>query len=116
MLQMLSDEDVPGDIVYGLRQRHPGLDIVRVQEVGLMHTPDPVVLDWAAREGRQIVTRDRNTMTRYAYERVVQALPMPGIFVIPEEMSIGNAIKELEIIALASEAEECSNQVVSLPL
>ncbi len=35
-----------------------------------MHTPDPVLLDWAAREGRQIITRDRNTMTRNAYERL----------------------------------------------
>ena len=48
LLRMLSDEDVPGDIIKDLRQREPGLDVVRVQEVGLMHTPDPDILEWAA--------------------------------------------------------------------
>ena len=42
----LTDEDVPGGIARGLRKRNPGLDIVRVQEVGLMQSPDPDVLDW----------------------------------------------------------------------
>jgi hypothetical protein len=116
MLQLLSDEDVPGDIVRGLRQRQPGLDLVRVQEVGLMHTEDPDVLEWAAREGRLVITRDCNTMTRHAYDRVKQGLPMPGIIVIPEFMSIGEAVKELEILALASEPDEWRDQVVYLPL
>src|SRR5690242_10556508 len=47
MLRMLSDEDIPGDIVRVLRQRHLNLDIVRVQEVGLKHTPDAQILEWA---------------------------------------------------------------------
>ncbi len=115
-IQFLSDEDVPGDIVRGLRQRQPLLDVVRVQEVGLTSADDPDVLEWAAREGRPIFTRDRNTMTRFAIERVTQGLPMPGIFVIPEDMSIGQAIKELELIALASPPDEWRDRVIFLPL
>jgi hypothetical protein len=113
---MLSDEDVPGDIVRGLRQRQPDLDVVRVQEVGLVHTDDAVILEWAAREGRQIFTRDRNTMTGHAYDRVVQGLPMVGVFVIPEDMSIGQAVKELELIALASDSPDWHDRVIFLPL
>lgn len=116
MLRMLSDEDVPGDIIQGLRQRQPGLDMIRVQEVGLMHTPDPDILEWAAREGRQICTRDRRTMTRHAYERVAQGLPMPGVFVIPEELPVGKAVKELELIALLSDSDEWRDRVIFLPL
>src|SRR5437870_235369 len=116
MLRLLSDEDIPGAIVRGLRQRQASIDIVRVQEVALMNTPDPDVLEWAAREGRLVITRDRNTMTRFAYDRVSQGLPMPGVFVIPEDMPIGNAIKELDLIALASGPDDRRDQVIFLPL
>ena len=60
-----------------------------------MHTPDPDILEWAAGEDRQIFTRDRGTMTDHAYDRVVQGLPMPGVFVIAEDMPVGQAVKEL---------------------
>jgi hypothetical protein len=116
MLRILSDEDVPGDIVRGLRQRQPGVDVVRVQEVGLMSVPDPDVLEWAAHAGRQVITRDRSTMTAHATDRVARGLPMPGLFVLPERMLIGQAIAELELLALASEPDEWRGQIIFLPL
>jgi hypothetical protein len=116
MLRLLSDEDVPGDIVVGLRERQPSLDIVRVQEVGLMSVADAGVLKWAAQERRQVFTRDRNTMTAAAWDRVARSLPMPGVFVIPEDMAIGRAVRELEFIALASQSDEWEGRVVYLPL
>jgi hypothetical protein len=116
MLRLLSDEDVPGDIVRGLRQRQPSLDVMRVQEVGLVSVPDAAVLEWAAGEGRQVFTRDRNTMTAAAWERVARNLPMPGLCVIREEMRIGEVVRELELIALASEPDEWRDRVVFLPL
>jgi hypothetical protein len=66
MLRLLSDEDVPRDVVFALRQRQPNLDVVRVHEVGLLSVPDAVILEWAAQESRQVFTRDRNTMTAAA--------------------------------------------------
>ena len=116
MLRLLSDEDVPGDIVRGLRQRQPSLDVVRVQEVGLMSAADSRVLEWAAGEGRQVFTRDRSTMTAEAWDRVSRGLPMPGVFVIPEEMTIGRAVRELEVIGMASEPADWEGQVIFLPL
>jgi hypothetical protein len=53
MLHRLIDEDVHGDIVDGLRLRQPALDLVRVQDAGLRHTPDPIIPEWAAQEGRR---------------------------------------------------------------
>ena len=35
MLRLASDEDVHGDVIRGLLRREPGLDIVRVVDVGL---------------------------------------------------------------------------------
>ena len=49
MLRLLTDENVHGDIIAGLRRRQPALDLVRVQDVGLRHTPDPIILEGAAR-------------------------------------------------------------------
>ena len=101
-ISLIGDEDTSRGIATGLRQRNPGLDVVRVQEVGLMNTPDPDILDWAAKERRCIYTRDVNTMTAFALERVALGLPMLGVFVIPRKLSVGDAIRQWEVIALAS--------------
>src|ERR1700730_18676658 len=59
MLGFLTDEDFDGRLTSALLARVPGLDLVRVQDVGLMHTPDPDILAWAATEGRMVLTHDR---------------------------------------------------------
>lgn len=56
-----------------------------VQEVGLRQADDLVVLEWAANEGRIVVTHDVSTMLDFAYERVAAGLPMPGVFEIPDQ-------------------------------
>ena len=57
-MRLLSDENFNGAIVRGLMRRLPELDFVRVQDVGLTHTDDPVILQWAANEGRILLTYD----------------------------------------------------------
>lgn len=56
MLRLLSDEDVHDDIIRGLRRREPTLDIVRALNVGLDHTPDPIILEWVAGQERILIT------------------------------------------------------------
>ncbi len=43
MLPLLSDEDVPRSITDGLCQHFPGVDVLRVQDVGLGNTPDSII-------------------------------------------------------------------------
>jgi predicted nuclease of predicted toxin-antitoxin system len=116
MLRLLIDEDVHGDIVAGLRRRQPALDVVRVQDVGLAHTPDPVILEWAAQQGRVVVSVDKKTLAVDAWARVARGLPMPGVAILRILLSIGQAINELELIALAGNPEDLRDQVVYLPL
>ena len=52
MLRLLTDEDFDGDITRGLLRQNPGLDLVRVLDIGLGGSPDLVVLEWASRESR----------------------------------------------------------------
>jgi predicted nuclease of predicted toxin-antitoxin system len=67
MLRLAADENFNNDIVRGLLRREPGLDIVRIQDVGLSGADDPTVLEWVAQEGRVLLTHDVITITRYAY-------------------------------------------------
>ena len=116
MLLFLADENFNNDIVRGLRRRNPLIDIVRVQDVGLLSAVDPAILEWAARFGRVLLTHDVTTMTNYAYERVRNRQPMPGIFEIARHVPIGAAVEEIEILALCSLEGEWEAQVRYLPL
>lgn len=117
MLRLATDADVNGDFYRALRYRLPDLDIVRAQDVGLRTAPDPQVLEWAAGEGRILVSQDRQTMVGFAYQRVETGLPMPGVFVIrnrPEQ--IGLMVEDALIPILCSEQHEWKDQVQFLPL
>jgi len=69
MIALAADENFNNDILRGLMRLRPGLDIVRIQDVGLSGADDPVVLEWAAREGRVLLRHDVSTITRHAFER-----------------------------------------------
>src|ERR1700676_44222 len=98
MLRMAADEDFNNRILRGLRRRNPALDVVRVQDAGLTSATDPEVLQWAADEGRVLVTHDVSTMTEFAYERVRNGQRMPCVFGVPRQVAIGTAIDELELV------------------
>ena len=88
MLSLLSDENFNGDIIRGLFLRHPNLDLLRLQDVGLREVDDPAILDWAANNERILLTHDRATMPDFAYERLVKGEQMAGLFVVNDRMPI----------------------------
>jgi hypothetical protein len=116
MLRLVSDEDVHDDIIRGLRRREPLLDIVRVLDVGLKHTPDPIILDWAAHEGRVLVTGDLNTMVGFAWSRVQSGQHMPGVLALLENVGIGRVIDDILLVAQCYEPVDVKDQVVFIPI
>lgn len=116
MLKLVSDENFNGDILRGLFRRRPDLDVVRAQDVGLSATPDPEVLASAASQGRIVLTHDRDTMPRFAYDRVRTGQPMPGLFLVSDLMPVGQAIDELLLAVDCLSAEECKDLVRFFPL
>jgi predicted nuclease of predicted toxin-antitoxin system len=82
VLKLVSDENFNGDILRGLFRRFPQLDVVRVQDVGLAHTPDPDILTWAALESRILLSHDRDTVPYFAIARVKAGQTMPGVFLV----------------------------------
>ncbi len=116
MLRLLIDQDFDHDILRGLRLRMSELDAVTAREAGLDRKSDPEVLAWAAEQRRIVVTHDRNTMTRFAYDRVREGQAMPGIFVVSREMPVGKAIADLQVLVECSKEGEWDGLVVFLPL
>lgn len=116
MLKLLSDEDFNGDILRGLFRRQSGLDMERVQDVGLSGFADTEILDWAGVEGRIILTHDRDTMPNAAYDRVKTGRAMPGVFLVSDLMPVGQAIDEILLAADCLTTEECKNFVRFFPL
>ncbi len=106
MPRFLADEGFRRSIVRGLSYRNPAINIVRVQDVGLSGASDPAILEWAAREGRVVLTHDKRTMTRDANARVIDGLPMTGVVVVHWSTPPGRAIEGLlEMIGASLEGE-----------
>lgn len=115
-MRFLADENFDNDILRGVLREDPTVDFIRVQDTEVYEADDPIVLAWAAQEGRIVLTHDVKTMTRFAYERVEAGLPMPGVIEIPRHVPIGQAISELLTLIGASDAADWENQVTYLPL
>jgi hypothetical protein len=117
VIRICVDENFNNKIVRGLIRRNPGLDIVRIQDIaGLSGADDPTVLDWAAKEGRVMLTHDVNTLAHFAFERVDSGRPMPGVFEVSRSLAIGQAIEEILLLAECSYENEWQDQVIYLPL
>jgi Domain of unknown function (DUF5615) len=116
MLRFLADENFNNQIVRGILRRNPDVDIVRVQDVGLIEADDPTVLKWAAQHQRVVLTHDVATMTNFAYERVQSGQAMPGLFEVSRRVPVGLAIEEILLIAECSLEGEWEGQIRFLPL
>jgi hypothetical protein len=93
LLRLAADENFNFDIVWGVQRRNSEVDIVRVEDAGLVAT-----------------------MTRYAYERVRAGNSMPGVFEVSRNVPVGLAIDEILLIAEHSLEGEWEGQVRYLPL
>jgi len=116
MLRFLADENLNNIIVRGVLNRNPGLDIVRIQDVGLIGADDPTVLAWAAENDRIVLTHDVATMADFAYARLEVGLPMSGLFELPRVVLVGVAIEEILLLDTYSLDGEWAGQVRYLPL
>jgi Domain of unknown function (DUF5615) len=99
-----------------LIRRQANLDVVRIQDAGLLGADDPTVLAWTAEEARILLTHDRATMPDFAYDRVRAGMRMPGVFVASDRLPIGQAIDEILLIANGTEPIEWEGVVLYLPL
>ncbi|MCM0593378.1 MAG: DUF5615 family PIN-like protein [Gloeotrichia echinulata IR180] len=113
-IALYMDEHVRRAITIGLRLRN--VDILTVQEDGRAGTPDPILLDRATELGRVIFSQDQDFLIE-ANRRQAEGIAFLGVIYASQlSVSIGDCIRELEIIAKASEQEDLANLVLYLPL
>jgi hypothetical protein len=112
MLRLASDADANGDILHGLLARLPGLDLVRAVDALPEGAHDTVILEWAAGEDRVLITNDRKTMVPFAYQRVAEGKPVPGLIVTTLTQPVGAAIEDLVLIAEYFPPEDVRDQIV----
>lgn len=117
MVRLAADQNFNEDILRGLLRRLPALDVRLVRDVGLSQADDPTVLEWAAAEGRVLLTHDRATLPDFAYDRVRAGRKMPGVFLVSDRISVGHAVDDLCLLILACLSDgEWEDQVMRVPL
>lgn len=108
------DQHVPNAITRGLRRR--GVDVLRVQDDGHDRADDEVILDRALALGRVVFTQDDDFLT-IAQARQNGGAAFSGVVYVKQQtVSIGDCIRDLEIIAAASSPDDMMNKVEYLPL
>jgi Domain of unknown function (DUF5615) len=113
-VSLYMDENVPRQITVGLRLR--GIDVLSVQEDGKAGLSDPEVLARATELQRVLFSRD-NDLLVIANQKQNSGEPFAGvIYSHPQSSSIGDCIKDLELIAKACDDKDCDRQVQYLPI
>jgi hypothetical protein len=108
------DVYVPRAIALGLRLR--GVDVLTAQDDGAERLADEAVLQRAATLGRVLVTSDHDFLA-LADQWAAAGRPFPGIvFAHPFRVTIGIAVKDLELIARAGDPADLADRVEFLPL
>ncbi len=108
------DEHVHKAISEGLRRR--GVDVLTVQDDDRRNTPDDILLDRAMELGRVMFSQDRDLLIE-AQRRQVEEIPFAGVIYAHQLLvTIGICVRDLELIAKATDLEDYTNQVEYLPL
>jgi len=114
-IRFLGDANFNQKIVRGLLIREPAIDFELPEAVIPEKTRDPQVLDLAESLGRVLVSHDVSTMP-LSFQQCVEQRRCAGLILVPERLSIRDAIEELLLIWHASEAEEWVNLMLRVPL
>jgi predicted nuclease of predicted toxin-antitoxin system len=116
VIRLLVDQNFNSHILEGLLRREAGLDIEHVRDLGLDAATDTTILETAARLGRVLLTHDRRTVPAFAYSRVAAGQPMAGVFLVSDDMPIGQAIDQILIAVHCLSTDECKDIVKFFPL
>jgi hypothetical protein len=112
--QFQADENLNAKIIAGLLRREPSLDFQTAKAANLLGLEDLEVLTAAARDGRILVSHDRETMPAH-FSRFIAESTSAGLLIVSQKLDIRDAIEQILIVWAASEAHEWSNRIGYLP-
>jgi hypothetical protein len=108
------DHHVPRAVTAGLRLRR--VDVLTAAEDGAAELDDPDLLDRATALGRVLFSQDEDLLVE-ATRRQAEGIPFSGVVYAHQlRLPIGVCVRDLELVAAASEPADSHNQVIFLPL
>ena len=108
------DVHIPYAITTGLRLR--GVDVLTSQEDGSRRFLDPDLLDRSTEPGRILFTQDEDLLEEAATRQRSGESFAGLIYAHQTNVTIGQSVDDLELIAKTFDAEEWMNRVEFLPL
>ena len=117
-IKYLLDEHIPIEYRRQMLLHYPQLQvwIIGDPSAPLKGTSDSDILSWCEEHGFILITNNRKTMSVHLTEYLSQGHHVPGIFIINDDMSMGEFIEELMIIAEASYDDEYYDKIFFMPL
>jgi hypothetical protein len=113
-----ADNDLRKAIVRGAVRREPRMNFRSAQAARLDGIPDPrpdpQVLAFAVDEGRILLSHDFQTLPKH-FREFTQGRRSPGVFLVRQDLPVGEAIETLLLVWEASEADEWVNRLCLLP-
>jgi hypothetical protein len=114
LLRFQADNDLRWPIVHGILRRKPTIDFQSAQTAKLDGVVDEEVLARAAAEDRILVSHDFKTMPTH-FRRFASNTRSPGVFLIPQDYPVGEAVDSLVLLWEASAPHEWQNRLILLP-
>jgi hypothetical protein len=113
-IKLYIDVHVRQAITMGLRLR--GVDVLTAQEDGARRLSYPLLLDRATALGHVLFSQDEDLL-REAAQRQQRGLPFTGVIYAHQlKVTIGQCVRDLELLAHAGAPEDFANRVQYLPL
>ncbi len=113
-ISLYMNHHVPSAITEGLRSK--GVNVITAFEDGAAQYDDDRLLARASELGRILFTQDDDLLA-VAQSWIAAGKPFAGlIYGHQRALTIGRAVRDLELIAKASEREDMQNQVQFVPL
>ena len=117
----LLDENVPGRIWRAIQRHNEDsadiLDVVRVGQPDDLpfSADDRSILLWAERQGRILITEDKNTMPAHLATHLQGGHHSPGIFMVRPGTRVPDLLELLVLVTQASPSAEWRDRIEYIP-
>lgn len=116
MVTFLADENLNNNLIRALSRRRPGIDLQRVQDVGLRTHSDEEIIEYAVAERRILLTHDVRTIEPLLEQRRQLGLELAGVLYIQQGPISQVVIEDILLIDSCTETEEWLGKSYYLPL
>jgi len=121
MLVFVVDEHLRGPLWRAI-QRHNLLGGLQIDAIGVGDEPDlPLgaddrsILEWAQRNGRILVTQDKQTMAKHLADHLMSGRSSPGVLMLRAGTSLRAVLESLELAAHAGSPDDFADAITFIP-